>query len=161
MSNNGYSISLKKLWNARFHPVKFVSLLIPSTSLLRTIFLANAPRIFVSLLYLIDNALFTSMFLSKKWMSYGAHPRGLQRSTYYLQLPYLYAIPLLIVSTLLHWLVSQNILIAHIAVYERRGRLEFGHVQVRLLLHLDIFFAHFDDNYHCWSSVGTSSLHRR
>ena len=67
-------------------------------------------------------------------------PCGLQRSTYYLQLPYLYAIPLLIVSTLLHRLVSQSIFIAHIAVYERRGRLEFGHVQVRLLLHLDLFF---------------------
>lgn len=51
---------------ARFHPVGFVSLLIPSTSLLRTIFLANAPQIFVSLFYLIYNALFTSMFLSKK-----------------------------------------------------------------------------------------------
>ncbi|XTI84357.1 hypothetical protein V2W45_1367597 [Cenococcum geophilum] len=46
-------------------------------------------------------------------MSYGAHsfiacystePCGLQCSTYYLQLPYLYAIPLLIVSTLLHGL---------------------------------------------------------
>jgi hypothetical protein len=80
-------------------------------------------------------------------------PRGLQRSTYYLQLPYLYAILLLIVSTLLHQLVSQNIFIAHIAVYERRGRSEFGHVQVRQLLHPDFFFAHFDYNCHCWSSV--------
>lgn len=36
-------------------------------------------------------------------------PRGRQRSTHYLTLPYRYSLPLLVVSAVLHWLVSQSL----------------------------------------------------
>lgn len=57
------------------------------------------------------------MVMAKEWSDF-AHerktlrvtvPEGAQRSTYYLQLPYRYAIPLLGTSMLLHWLTSQAI----------------------------------------------------
>ena len=41
---------------------------------------------------------------------------GSQRTTYSLQLPYRYGIPLLIVSSILHWLVSQSVFLARISL---------------------------------------------
>jgi hypothetical protein len=57
------------------------------------------------------------MLMAKEWSKFGhvrktlrvTAPSGRQRSTYYLQLPYRYAIPLLVASMLLHWLTSQAI----------------------------------------------------
>src|SRR5262245_26110730 len=55
------------------------------------------------------------MVMAKEWSDFAYErktlrvtaPEGAQRSTYYLQLPYGYAIPLLGSSMLLHWLTSQ------------------------------------------------------
>ena len=38
-------------------------------------------------------------------------PRGIQRSTYFLSLPYRFALPLMIASGTLHWLISQSIFV--------------------------------------------------
>lgn len=46
---------------------------------------------------------------------------GKQRSSYRLQLPYIYGIPLLIISGTLHWLVSQSIFLARIEVFDANG----------------------------------------
>src|SRR5690348_14895687 len=57
------------------------------------------------------------MLLAKEWSDF-AHerkylrvsaPAGKQRSTHYLSLPFRWAIPLLLASVLLHWLISQAI----------------------------------------------------
>lgn len=48
-------------------------------------------------------------------------PSGLQRSTYYPQLPYTYSILLLTFSGLLQWLVSQSIILARMTVYQPDG----------------------------------------
>ena len=107
-----------------------------------TVILANLPQIVLSYLYLLFNGLFTCMvagmcskglgllFLylttrkGNEWMQY-AHrrstlrvtsPKGAQRSTYWLQLPCTYSIPLLILSSLLSWLASQSIFVVQIDV---------------------------------------------
>ena len=62
------------------------------------------------------------MLLAEEWSAYATKkrflrvtsPTGGQRSTYYLQLPYRYSIPLLIGSSVLHWLVSQSIFLARV-----------------------------------------------
>ncbi|OAL07035.1 hypothetical protein IQ06DRAFT_207844, partial [Phaeosphaeriaceae sp. SRC1lsM3a] len=46
-------------------------------------------------------------------------PMGLQRETYFLQLPYRYAVPLILVSVALHWLLSQ-------ALYSQQTDLHAG-----------------------------------
>ncbi len=38
-------------------------------------------------------------------------------TTYYLQLPYTYSLPLLVTSGTLHWLISQSIFLARISIY--------------------------------------------
>jgi hypothetical protein len=94
------------------------------------IILANTPQLLVSLLYILYNDLFTRMHLSAQWSSYsrvhkllrvlnptkGAGSKNLQKRNYFLSLPLRMAIPLLIVITVLHWLVSQSIFFAMIGV---------------------------------------------
>jgi hypothetical protein len=69
------------------------------------------------------------MLLSNEWGSFRddrkplrvSSPRGYQRSTYFLQLPYIYAIPLLIMCGILHWLVSQSIFLANVTITDGNG----------------------------------------
>lgn len=64
--------------------------------------------------YFVYNSLYTRLCAEKEWCSYGTDyyslrvtiPQGQQRSKYRLQLPYRYSIPLIVVSIVLHWLVS-------------------------------------------------------
>ena len=92
------------------------------------ILLANLPQAIVSFLYLTYNALFTCMLVAKEWNNFAhkrkplrvTYPVGRQRSTYWLQLPYTYSIPLLILSSALHWLVSQTIFFVRIEVVESK-----------------------------------------
>ena len=98
-------------------------------ALLLNILISNSPQLILSFLYLTYNGLFTSMLLSKEWSGFANHrknlritsPKGQQRSTYWLQLPYRYSIPLLAASSLLHWLVSQSIFLARVTVNDPTG----------------------------------------
>ena len=90
------------------------------------ILIVNSPQVLLSFLFLMYNGLFTCMLLGQEWAGY-AHvrkplrvttPAGSQRSTYRLQLPYKYGIPLLVVSDALHWLVSQNIFPTRVDYYK-------------------------------------------
>ncbi|KAL8692921.1 MAG: hypothetical protein Q9218_002147 [Villophora microphyllina] len=101
-----------------------------TSGLLGTILVANSPQLLLSFLFLAYNALFTCMLLAEESNGY-AHerkslrvsaPTGNQRSTYRLQLPYKYGIPLLIALTLLHWLISQSLFLARVNVFTSAGR---------------------------------------
>lgn len=95
-----------------------------------TVVIANSPQLVLSFLYLLYNGLFTCMLLADEWNDY-AHTRktlrvtipvGDQRSTYRLQLPYKYGVPLIVISGLLHWLVSQSLFLARVSVYDNHGQ---------------------------------------
>jgi hypothetical protein len=83
---------------------------------------ANSPQILLSTIYLFFNALCTRLFLALEWSTYSqrrkplrvSYPSGHQRSTYFLQIPFRYGIPLLAYSVLLHWLISQSIFLVSI-----------------------------------------------
>lgn len=71
------------------------------------------------------------MLMGQEWVSYASKKKGLrvsgkssgaQRSTYFLQLPYRFGIPLVILSGTLHWLVSQSIFVVAFDVYDARGK---------------------------------------
>jgi hypothetical protein len=93
--------------------------------------IANLPQLILSFLYFAYNGLFTAMLGAYEWMSY-AHkrkglrlsrkPSGSQRSTYFLQLPYRFGIPMVILSGTLHWLVSQSIFVVAFDVYDEQGK---------------------------------------
>ncbi|KAJ4373036.1 hypothetical protein N0V83_003327 [Neocucurbitaria cava] len=100
-------------------------------SLIPNVLLANTPQIILSLLYFSYNALFTAMLLGYEWTTYASKRKGLrvshqptgeQRSTYFLQLPYRFGIPLMVLSGALHWLVSQSIFLEAIDFYDIDGQ---------------------------------------
>jgi hypothetical protein len=92
--------------------------------------IANSPQVILSMLYFSYNALFTSVLLSHEWISYAhkkkglrvsADPVGAQRTDYFLQLPYRFGVPLMALSGMLHWLVSQSIFLVSVDFYNVFG----------------------------------------
>ncbi|OTA80094.1 hypothetical protein M434DRAFT_86712 [Hypoxylon sp. CO27-5] len=81
------------------------------------VLLANSPQLLLSFCYLAYNNLFTRLQTAREWslFSEGYHalrvtdPKSDQYSTYRLQLPYKYSIPLILISIFLHWLLSNTI----------------------------------------------------
>ncbi|KFA73523.1 hypothetical protein S40288_05772 [Stachybotrys chartarum IBT 40288] len=103
------------------------------SSLLTSVLLANFPQVVLSILYVIYNALFTSLSVASEWNSYGYRKKGLrvstgakgdQRESYFLQLPYKISLPLISLSGILHWLISQSLFIIALEEYDiKPGRL--------------------------------------
>jgi hypothetical protein len=100
------------------------------TNLVSLVLIANLPQLILSFLYFAYNGMFTAMLLGYEWTSYASKrkglrvsrvPSGLQRSTYFLQLPYRFGLPLVILSGTLHWLVSQSIFLVSVDVYSLNG----------------------------------------
>lgn len=94
--------------------------------------LANLPQALLSLCYINLNVICTAMASTAEWnrlpMSRKGlrvtNPYGKQRSTYFLQLPYKWAAPLMVTSGGLHWLLSQTFFITRIDRYDSNGRLK-------------------------------------
>ncbi|KAJ4323342.1 hypothetical protein N0V94_001958 [Neodidymelliopsis sp. IMI 364377] len=107
-------------------PRAFITWSIPTTGvagLLCNVLIANAPQLILSFLYLNYNGLMTVMSLAHEWARYGIRRNGLrvskttsgaQRSTYFLQLPYRFGVPIIVVTGTLHWLVSQSIFLVSV-----------------------------------------------
>lgn len=82
-----------------------------------SILFVNLPHVILSFVYLLYNALLTCMHLAYEYSGYEVDrkpfrvttPYGHQRKTYWLQLPFKYAIPLVVTSATLHWLISQAV----------------------------------------------------
>ena len=105
-----------------------------------SVLVANSPQLVLSLLYFSINGLCTSMSLANEWSQFSvsralqnrvgpktlrcSNPEGQQRSTYFLQLPFRFAVPLIAVSALLHWLISQSIFLAVVTIYNEVGELQ-------------------------------------
>ena len=76
---------------------------IPFESPLMALLFANWPQLFLSICYFTYNAMFTRLQVEEEWNSYGVSHKPLrvsfaasgQTSTYRLQLPYKYGIPLI------------------------------------------------------------------
>ncbi|KAG0635401.1 hypothetical protein HOY80DRAFT_1093571 [Tuber brumale] len=118
-------------WAAGFGKVKGGSTIaIHFRNISQAILVANLPQTILSFLYLTYNSLFTCMLSSHEWSLFGHHHRTLpvtsplpgQRSTYRLQIPYIYAIPLMTLSGLLHWLTSQSLFFARVEIWDPLGR---------------------------------------
>lgn len=103
-----------------------------TSSVLMNAFLVNAPQLLLSGIYLTFNAQYTTIALAREWNRMGATrkglrvtaPKGEQRSTYFLQLPYRWAVPLMITSGGLHWLMSQAIFLVRLDVRDRNGEID-------------------------------------
>ena len=97
---------------------------------LSSVLVANMPQLILSFAYFTYNALFTSMLAGLEWsqmawqkksLRVSQKPQGEQRSSYFLQLPYRYAIPLSGCSAVMHWLTSQSIFLIAVERYDPLG----------------------------------------
>ena len=94
------------------------------TSLLPSVLIANSPQLLGSYIFLGFNYLLTCMLTGHEWISYSqrrqtlrvTRPAGEQRSTYFLQLPYRFSIPLLGTSALLNWLTAQILFVVRVQI---------------------------------------------
>jgi len=101
-----------------------------TASILLNAWLPNTLQLFFSFTYFNLNGIFTSMALAKEWSTMASqrkglrvsHPERAQRSTYFLQLPYRWAIPLTVGSGFLHWLTSQTIYLVQFDVESATGQ---------------------------------------
>lgn len=103
-----------------------------------SVLVANSPQLLLSFLYFAVNTFLTSMSLANEWSHFSvshaekqqpralrtSNPVGQQRGTHFLQLPFRFAIPLGVVATLLHWLISQSIFLVAISRYSADGTLQ-------------------------------------
>ena len=124
--------NLRSLWSYGFGQVTSSALVYPhwsNSDLMYIVLLTNLPQGLLSITYLLYNGVFTCMLMEQEFQTYARRPRRLrvslpadgQKSTYYLQLPFRYAIPLILASGLMHWLISQSLFIAHILSYNTAG----------------------------------------
>ena len=114
--------------NVGFGSINSSYLLVASLnqSLTVDILLANAPQLALSFIHVIYNGLLTSMVQSAEYLRFSTHsktlrvsaPVGGQRSTFWLNIPYRYAIPLMIATSVLHWLIAQSIFVARTYVWD-------------------------------------------
>ncbi|KAM6513138.1 hypothetical protein FALCPG4_015608 [Fusarium falciforme] len=97
-----------------------------SSAVVANVLVANVGQVVLSLIYFTYNGLFTAMFLSHQWSTYGRQRKGLrvswkpegdQRGSYFLQLPYRIALPLMAGGVLFHWLLSQAIYLVDVQAY--------------------------------------------
>ena len=98
-------------------------------TLFSAVLIANILQLAISNAYLLYNGVFTCVLLSSELADYATEaksmrvtrPRAGQRSTYWLQLPYRWSLPLMGVMTLLHWLVSEAIFMVAVKVNDPDG----------------------------------------
>lgn len=104
----------------------------PTQALFLGVLLANSFQLILSMTYFLFNSLWTAHCAAREWASYAQKrkalrvtwPRGQQRSTYYLSLPYRYGVPLAVCLGLLHFLISQSIFLARIQWYNPNGTVD-------------------------------------
>ncbi|KAF2726781.1 hypothetical protein EJ04DRAFT_452677, partial [Polyplosphaeria fusca] len=100
------------------------------SNLLAIALIANAPQALLSLAYLALNALTSAMLSAREWAAFAharkglrvqARPRGAQRESYFLQLPWRYGVPLAGAGAALHWLASQSVSLVGVEWWENVG----------------------------------------
>jgi hypothetical protein len=130
-------LEFQEAWNLGFGKIN------PSTlvhgdgfpkDILSLVLLINAPQIVLTIVYFLCNGIFTSMLVASEYNDYSisrkalrvSWPKGKQRSTYYLSLPYRYSLPFMGMSTLLHWLLSQSWFLVKIRSFNVHGHFYSG-----------------------------------
>ena len=114
------------------HGFKFMSvdMLRGNFNLFSAVFCANIFQLAVSNAYLLFNGCFTCLLLSKELSDFATQaktmrvskPKGLQRSTYWLQLPYRWSVPMMAMMALLHFLISEALFMVNIQMLDMNGR---------------------------------------
>lgn len=95
--------------------------------LMLNVIIANLPQLLISHIYVYYSGLVTCMLLTREYLSYSKHrkglrvsvPHGAQRSTPWLNVPYRFALPFAAGIALLHWSISESIFLVSVDVNDR------------------------------------------
>ncbi|KAI8305602.1 hypothetical protein K4K59_012125 [Colletotrichum sp. SAR11_240] len=98
-------------------------------SLTSNVILANTPQIIISFVYVFYNNVLTCMVSAHEYSRYASvrkplrvtWPYGEQRSTFWLQLPYRYILPIMTIMAFMHWSVSRSIYLVELEIYDKSG----------------------------------------
>ena len=96
---------------------------------LAAIFVANLAQLLVSALYFLVTGLIAVMAIADEWSRFLVErktlrlssPHSIQRSSYFLALPYRLSVPLMGGMAILHWLISQSIFVIATEAYFYAG----------------------------------------
>ncbi|KAL2824888.1 hypothetical protein BDW59DRAFT_172616 [Aspergillus cavernicola] len=111
------------VWDADFGSINAQALIKSDNwprSLISNTIIANIPQVIFSTLYFVFNS--SGYALTRKGVRVSWDPQSAQRSSYFLSLPYRYAIPLMAFSAILHWLISQSLFLVGIEAYDQEWR---------------------------------------
>lgn len=86
------------------------------------VIISNVLQVLLSMLYMLHNALFSCMMVASEWNGFlierktlrVSAPQGIQRSSYFVSMPLRYGIPIMILFSTGHWLISQSIFIIRV-----------------------------------------------
>ncbi|KAH8664538.1 hypothetical protein BX600DRAFT_437080 [Xylariales sp. PMI_506] len=106
-------------FSAAFSKAATNNLIMQTVPLTVALVAANGPQLILSLVYLTYNNLWTRLRMGVEWSQMSetfnglrvSDPKGNQISTYRLQLPYRYSVPLITLSIVLHLLLSTTVYI--------------------------------------------------
>lgn len=91
--------------------------------------IANTAQVVVSLAYIAHNALLSCMMVADEWCGFAKHrktlrvsaPVGIQRSSYFLSMPLRYGLPMMVLFSIEHWLLSQSTFIVRVNKFDWTG----------------------------------------
>ncbi|KAI1746713.1 hypothetical protein F4782DRAFT_523606 [Xylaria castorea] len=99
--------------------------------LVLNVLIINSPQLLFSIMYTLYGAIITTFLVQREFsLLYSSshrktlrvsEPVGIQRSSYFISVPFRYGIPLNIFSALLHWLISQSFFISRITAIKPDG----------------------------------------
>ncbi|KAF7113944.1 hypothetical protein CNMCM5793_006127 [Aspergillus hiratsukae] len=123
----GGSTNMAYLWSLGLGTVSPSTIIYSvNASAIGLVLIANLPQVLISICYFWYNGTITHMLCAAEYSRYGVQrkalrvswPRGQQRSTFWLTIPYRYAVPLMVLWAVLHWLVSQSLFYVNIIAYD-------------------------------------------
>lgn len=96
--------------------------------------MANTFQVLHSFAYVAYNGLLSCMLIADEWCGFAkdrktlrvSTPVGIQRSSYALSMPFSYGIPMTIIFSVAHWLVSQSTFVVRINKFNYNGEQEGG-----------------------------------
>jgi hypothetical protein len=129
---------IRTWWALGFGTVKAASMVRWATPMrgtggqLRNVLLANLPQLLISTMYLGYNQTYTCMAFASEYTKYfgnqltlrATRPKGQQRNSYFLTLPFRYIIPIMLLSTTMHFILSQGFFLVAVDVFDLKGNLD-------------------------------------
>lgn len=104
--------------------------------LIFSVLIINLPQLIFSLIYTLYGVVLSTFLVQREFSLLHtpghrkplrvSEPVGIQRSSYFISVPFRYGIPLTLFSALFHWLISQTFFLARITALRPDGLEDYG-----------------------------------